>query len=522
MLKKILLIYCQLLLVYGCSWGQQIFQKRYSVSGYNSTSFSSVVDYTDTTFVLRCQGYNNSQNATNVILEIDTSGNILWQKSYNFYTAYGCKNSDRTLSYTGDVNTDSIGYLKIDSVGNVITYLKIFTSNHRFVSNIIATRDSGNIILATNAFGNNFNEKEFGSVIKIDKNGNIQWVKHFGGTYQTFVNDAKEIAKGVYEIYGSSTSLESDTINYQNHNIFVLRLDSAGNQLSCHVIFEINKEYAWKYFIKANGNRLFALSSGKAGGGSNSLITFVETDSSFNTLWSKSYFDGVNFLSRMNDLINLSDTMFITTYNYFRFFDSNGNVVANPNIYGQYGSYKENVFYKNNSYYVFGVSSVPNQFKYYGIYFKINAALNSGCYQNSNGPNILTYNVPFLFQNTVINDTTVVYSITVDNLNLGAINFFFDTDCFGYTNLEEEATDENQSISVYPNPITSKFRVITSSKKIKDIFLSNTLGQRIKINYTHYNNSAEVTLPLELPVGIYLLKGVLEDGIIYNKKILKH
>ncbi|HNR21147.1 MAG TPA: hypothetical protein PKN75_06795, partial [Bacteroidia bacterium] len=224
MLKKILLIYCQLLLVYGCSWGQQIFQKRYSVSGYNSTSFSSVVDYTDTTFVLRCQGYNNSQNATNVILEIDTSGNILWQKSYNFYTAYGCKNSDRTLSYTGDVNTDSIGYLKIDSVGNVITYLKIFTSNHRFVSNIIATRDSGNIILATNAFGNNFNEKEFGSVIKIDKNGNIQWVKHFGGTYQTFVNDAKEIAKGVYEIYGSSTSLESDTINYQNHNIFVLRL----------------------------------------------------------------------------------------------------------------------------------------------------------------------------------------------------------------------------------------------------------------------------------------------------------
>ncbi|MBK7855999.1 MAG: hypothetical protein IPJ79_14955 [Bacteroidetes bacterium] len=230
------------------------------------TIIKDAFELSDSTFIIIGTAADSASNYISFVAEVDTMGNILSNKTYYVNALeFGTRNVDNTLSYTGDSGLNKVLFLKTDLAGNLLTCFKIDFASECFVSDIIATSDSGNIILATNDFGSSGMEKEFGSVIKIDKTGNIQWVKHFGGTYQTYVNDAKDISPDVYEMYGSSTSLESDTLYYLNHNIFVLRLDSAGNQLSCHVVFEINKEYAWKYFIKANGNRLFALSSGKAG-----------------------------------------------------------------------------------------------------------------------------------------------------------------------------------------------------------------------------------------------------------------
>ena len=72
--------------------------------------------------------------------------------------------------------------------------------------------------------------------------------------------------------------------------------------------------------------------------------------------------------------------------------------------------------------------------------------------------------------------------------------------------LDATAVDDlNNAVSVMPNPFDNKL-IITSKEKIDNLYLYNSAGKLIKIQYSTNGNFYEVKLPDGLQNGLYLLK----------------
>ena len=63
---------------------------------------------------------------------------------------------------------------------------------------------------------------------KYDANGNLQWIKQFGGPGHDFGNDVS--ADGLGNVYVSGQT-EANGLNKGNYDVYIRKFDAAGNQL---------------------------------------------------------------------------------------------------------------------------------------------------------------------------------------------------------------------------------------------------------------------------------------------------
>ena len=79
-------------------------------------------------------------------------------------------------------------------------------------------------------------------------------------------------------------------------------------------------------------------------------------------------------------------------------------------------------------------------------------------------------------------------------------------------------TMDNPKILIFPNPVYSQLRIVSSEGTLRYATIADVYGRRCKeFSLTGTEETIEVS---ELPSGVYLLALVLEDGLV-NRIFLK-
>jgi hypothetical protein len=191
------------------------------------------------------------------IIKLDTSGNLLWDKSLggsNFDHAYsvqeitnnGCIIAGYAISNDSDV-TGNNGYrdywiVKIDSSRNIHWQKCYGSTSYDDAFSILKTKDGGYIV-AGNASANNGNVTGYHGnnatchdawVIKLDSSGNLQWQKCFGGSSTDGAYSIQQTFDGGYIFSGYTYSNDGNVSG--NHDttsgtsdFWIVKIDYLGN-----------------------------------------------------------------------------------------------------------------------------------------------------------------------------------------------------------------------------------------------------------------------------------------------------
>lgn len=215
------------------------------------------------------------------VIRLDKSGNTVWEK------VFGSENDDR--AYAVDLYQD--GYviagftfkrgngdmyvIKLDKNGKV-EWEKTFGGNDNDGAyGIIKTKDDGFLITGdTWSFGNGGRDAY---VIKLDKHGQVEWEKTFGGDHHDWAYSAKQTSDGGYIIAAHSKSF-TDT----GWDFYAIKLDKKGRLEWQRVTGTFQNDYAYSVEIDGDGNYILA-------GFNDSNAYIVKLDKNGNILWKKEF-----------------------------------------------------------------------------------------------------------------------------------------------------------------------------------------------------------------------------------------
>ncbi len=194
---------------------------------------------------------NNKGASDFWIVKIETQGQLQWQKSFGGSDA-DCANSiwqtsngnyviaGYTLSNDGDVSGNHGGsdvwVIKIDASGNLLWQKCFGGTNDEVARSIKETTDGGYIVAGyassnNGDVSNNHGGRDFW-LLKLNSNGELQWQKTFGGSYDDEANAVAVCPDGGYIIVGSSYSNDGDLeANYGQYDYWIVKTDANGNML---------------------------------------------------------------------------------------------------------------------------------------------------------------------------------------------------------------------------------------------------------------------------------------------------
>lgn len=184
------------------------------------------------------------------LTKLDTSGNLLWQKTYGgtkdelAYTVKQAADSSLlivgyTLSDDGDVaglnhsTKNDIWVVKTDKAGTLLWQKTLGGNSDDYSNSFIQTSDKGYLIVGyTGSYDGdvygNFGQDDLW-VIKLDSAGTTEWQKTYGGTDNDRANYAAETNDGGFVITGHSESNDIDlSQNYGNKDFWLLKLNASG------------------------------------------------------------------------------------------------------------------------------------------------------------------------------------------------------------------------------------------------------------------------------------------------------
>jgi len=230
----------------GDDQGQKVIQT--SDGGYALTGFAQSDDG---------DGSNNEGFHDNWILRLDASGNILWEKSFGFsghdHSYDIVETSDGGLFFSGFLDVTSsngegstskssgltrhgVGEFwgtKLDADGN-LQWRKFFGGSNNDRSFGVINAYDGGFILAGASESNDFDiSNSKGSydfwVVKVDKNGNFEWERSFGGTGIDQAQDIAKTADGNYILVGNTFSNDTQvTENYGESDVWLVKMSATG------------------------------------------------------------------------------------------------------------------------------------------------------------------------------------------------------------------------------------------------------------------------------------------------------
>lgn len=177
------------------------------------------------------------------IIKLDSTGNLIWQKSLGGTSNDSAQSVQQTTdggyivagsssSNNGDVSANH-GYsdfwiLKLNSTGNIIWEKSLGGSGADEAMSVRQTSEGGYIIAGyTNSSNGNVTQNFGGSdywIIKLNSLGNLEWEKSIGNLFDDVSYSAEQTMDGGYIVAGATTlNSESGVPDYR-----VLKLNSAG------------------------------------------------------------------------------------------------------------------------------------------------------------------------------------------------------------------------------------------------------------------------------------------------------
>lgn len=185
------------------------------------------------------------------VIRLDTAGEVLWDSSYGGLAEDRARSIKQTYDggfiiagfsfsiaggdVTGNYGLGDYWIVKADSAG-VIQWQKNFGGTDQDVANDIqVTPDSGYIVAGYTASNNGDITLNHGQldywIIKLDRNGNKQWQKTYGGSGNDMANSIKVIpGGGGYIVAGSSDSNDGDVSgNKGGTDYWVIKINMNGS-----------------------------------------------------------------------------------------------------------------------------------------------------------------------------------------------------------------------------------------------------------------------------------------------------
>jgi hypothetical protein len=178
----------------------------------------------------------------------------------------------------------------------------------------LETSDGGYILSATTSsndgdvsghfpysihIANNFQDSADGWVVKLDKNGIIEWQKCIGGSGVDQAMSIIQLYDGGYIVTGSTTTNDEGWFNHGNSDAFLIRLNSAGDMLWHKLYGGTGDDYAVSILQTTDHGFIFAGKTYSNDGDVNGLhglpkdatgdIWVVRLDSNMNILWQRCY-----------------------------------------------------------------------------------------------------------------------------------------------------------------------------------------------------------------------------------------
>jgi hypothetical protein len=203
-----------------------------TIGGKSVEKGSSIIQTSDGGYAIA--GYTESFGAGEAdvyVVKLDAKGNLQWTKTI------GGPKDDRgfSLIQTSDGGYVIAGYtrsfsagwtdvyvVKLDASGNLQWTKTIGGTEVDGGISLIQTSDGGYAITGTtNSFGTPSGDVY---VVKLDANGNLQWIKTIGGTYNDVGRSIIQISDGGYAVAGETKSFGAGEAD-----VYVVKLDAQGN-----------------------------------------------------------------------------------------------------------------------------------------------------------------------------------------------------------------------------------------------------------------------------------------------------
>lgn len=187
------------------------------------------------------------------IVKLDSSGNLLWEKSLGgskddfatsiqqtkdggYIVAGGTNSNDGDITnHHGLTITTDYWLVKLDVNGNKQWQKNYGGTNNDFAQSVIQTKDGGYIIAGNTNSKNgdvtNVHDTIYGDawIVKTDRLGKIQWQKTYGGSDYEQANSIQQTKDGGYVACGWTRSNDGDVKGNQgNYDFWVIKLDSSG------------------------------------------------------------------------------------------------------------------------------------------------------------------------------------------------------------------------------------------------------------------------------------------------------
>ncbi|OGF63622.1 MAG: hypothetical protein A2Y62_00920 [Candidatus Fischerbacteria bacterium RBG_13_37_8] len=164
----------------------QTWAKVYGLYGVNSYEFSrAIIPGHDGTYIIVCLSFNDELDFG--VVNIDTFGNIIWQKSFGGKDYDGAERIQRTLDGGYVVTGITLSYgagssdfwvTKLDKSGSIIWQNTYGGDDNDEQTSVVITKDNGIVISGVSSYSFGIGTDAW--IIKLNKNGNISWQKIYG------------------------------------------------------------------------------------------------------------------------------------------------------------------------------------------------------------------------------------------------------------------------------------------------------------------------------------------------------
>ena len=248
--------------------GNIMWSKNYRRHDRNGPSWGDcVIEVVDGYVILASLPiYGSTENCAVWLIKTDLNGNELWNVTYGGDSMAGesgssiIKTDDGGYIIVGDTYSFDMGggdawLLKIDSEGNELWNKSYGGYSYDTGKDFIQTDDGGYLIAGH--YTPIYETWSDVGLIKTDDSGNVQWIRHYGGTDNDFGNSVTMTDDGGYAVVGIRHSGLPDFTGW------MLKTDGNGNKLWDKVIGgrpdEIIKSNDGNYVVAGLNNGIWLL-----------------------------------------------------------------------------------------------------------------------------------------------------------------------------------------------------------------------------------------------------------------------
>lgn len=252
-------------------------QWKKSLGGSGEDYINSVIETPDHKYI--CVGYTNSTNYDITenyghydywLMKFGNNGEIEWKKNLggnsNDYGYSICKAEENTYMIAGYSESQDehiqghhgmydAWLLKIDDNGNVLWQKAYGATGQDHAHSIIKTKNGGFVFVGYSSSQDLPGLSNKGGldfwIVKLDKNGEIQWQNTFGGSLDEYAKSVVECTDGSFVIAGETYSHDYDAIenhanydNPDNRDYLIVKVDSLGQKIWSRCYGGVKNEYA--------------------------------------------------------------------------------------------------------------------------------------------------------------------------------------------------------------------------------------------------------------------------------------